>query len=542
MNSIYNIVATIMGFLIPIFIVKKELKKEDTIINFIHTNKYYIIVYATFVIGFLVRLVGIADFPNALNVDELSGGYDAYSILNFGIDRNGNFLPVYLEAWGSGQSAMYAYLIIPFINILGLNILTTRLPMAIIGCISLFLIYRILKKTNKNSLIVIGTIFFAITPWHIMKSRWGMDCNIFPDFILYATFFIIKFLEEKKSRDIYIASLIIGLSAYTYATSFFFLPVFVLILMTYLIWKKEISIRQIFFSIGIIIIITFPMILYVIINKFNLEPIRFLFTIPVLTENRFEEVSNVFSSDFFKTSLLNFKKSIMILITQNDNLGWNELPIYGIAYIISSPFMIIGIIKSFKIKNKINHIFNIWFIASLLLLFVVEPNINRINIIIIPLIYYTILGIEYVFEEFGLAKIFLPIIYISLFICFEISYFSTDWNKYFTFNNEVENVIKYVDKVDKEKIYFEYSFKEPYIYICFYNKIDTREYIETVKYKSNKGFDRVESFGKYYFYIPNEKEQNAIYVIKAENEAKYKFDDKKWSKKYIDNFVVIEEE
>ena len=530
MNNLYNIIALLVSIVVPAIILKREEKNE---------KKYIIIIYIALLIGFCIRLIGIADFPNALNVDELSTAYDAYSIANFGIDRNGNFLPVYLEAWGSGQSAMYAYLSIPFIKILGLNTISMRLPLAIIGCISLIVMYEILKKTSKKSLITIGTIFFAIMPWHIMKSRWGMECNIFPDFILYAIYFLIKFLEQKREKDLYIASLIIGLSSYTYATSFFFLPIFVAILTIILILKKDINKKQLIISSSIILVTTLPMIIYVIINKFHLSTIRFFITIPVLSENRFEEVSNVFSSNFIKSSITNFINGIKLLITQNDNLGWNDLPIYGMTYIISLPFMIIGILKSDK--NNITRIFKIWLIASLLLLFVVEPNVNRINIIVIPISYFTIIGLEYIFMKYGLAKIFLPIIYISLFLSFQISYFTTDWSDYFTFTTGVENVIKYTDKIENKKIYFEYSFKEPYIYVCFYNKINPREYIQTVKYKRNTGFDKVKSFGNYYFYIPEEKQKDAIYVIKAQNIDKYKFDSN-INKKYIDKYVIIEEE
>ena len=39
-------------------------------------------------IGMLIRIIGIADVPNALNCDEASAGYEAFSILNYGIDRN----------------------------------------------------------------------------------------------------------------------------------------------------------------------------------------------------------------------------------------------------------------------------------------------------------------------------------------------------------------------------------------------------------------------------------------------------------------------
>ena len=48
----------------------------------------FMIVLLILIIGMLIRLVGITDMPNALNCDEASAGYEAFSILNYGIDRN----------------------------------------------------------------------------------------------------------------------------------------------------------------------------------------------------------------------------------------------------------------------------------------------------------------------------------------------------------------------------------------------------------------------------------------------------------------------
>lgn len=498
-------------------------------------NKYKIIILISIAVGIIVRVACISMYPNALNVDEASSGYDAYSILNYGIDRNGNFFPVYLEAWGSGQSVAYAILSIPFIKIFGLNTFSIRIPMAIIGCISLIIMYKIVKRINNKTQLAIVVILFAISPWHIMKSRWGMDCNIFPDVILYAVYFFIKFLDTKQYKYIYIASVILALSSYTYATSFFFLPIFVSVIFIYLLIKKQITIKSLIISVIIMFIIALPMLLYVIINTFKLSTLNFIITIPRLPENRYEELSSIFNG---KSSRKNFMDSLIILIKQEDSFKWNTFPIYGIDYVISLPFIFLGMIICIKKKNQINWIFNIWFIASTLLLFVIEPNINRINIIMIPIIYYTAIGISEIFEHIQLSKIFIPIIYIGLFISFEISYFITDWNQYYTFNNKVENVIKYAK--EKEKVYFEYSFKEPYIYVCFYNKVDPNIFYNTVKYKNNiKGFDTVESFDKYYFYIPEKKENNATYIIRVENEKNYDFKNEEWKKEYIDNFVVI---
>ena len=58
------------------FINKKNDQKETSLLVLI------------LLIGMLIRIIGIADVPNALNCDEASAGYEAFSILNYGIDRN----------------------------------------------------------------------------------------------------------------------------------------------------------------------------------------------------------------------------------------------------------------------------------------------------------------------------------------------------------------------------------------------------------------------------------------------------------------------
>lgn len=537
----YNILALLASLIIPIIILKKDVKKEATIKNFIRSNKRNLIIYICFVVGFAARLMFITQFPNGLNVDEASSGYEAYSILKYGIDRNGNFMPVFLEAWGGGQNALYTYLMIPFVKILGLNILSVRLPMAIIGCISLFVMYKILKQSENQKITTIGVIFFAITPWHIMKSRWGLESNIFPDMVLYATYFMIQYVKNKKIKNMYISAIILGLCTYSYGTSYFFIPIFIVSVLGYMLIKKQIQIKHCIGIMSVIFVISLPIILFLIINTFDLKPIKCVFTIPRVVQNRYEELSSVFSKQFVNKSLSNFAQSLKMMITQNDGLGWNQFTIFGITYIVTLPFTIIGIYQG--LKNNQGFIFNIWFISAFLLMFAVEPNINRLNIAMIPIIYYTTMGIYIAFKKSELLKIYVPIIIISLFVCFEITYFTTDWSKFFTFSDNIENVIKYVDKIDTEKVYFEYSFKEPYIYVCFYNKINTNDFVNTVKYKNNiKSFDSVVSFGKYNFYIPDEIEDDAIYVIKSKNEKKYNFAEEEWKKIYIDDFTILVKE
>ena len=142
--------------------------------------------------------------------------------------ETGNKMPAFLVAWGSGQNALLTYLMIPFIKILGLNILSVRLPMAILGCISLIIMYLLLNKISNKKIATIGLAFFTICPWHIMKSRWGLESNLFPDLILIFIYLLIKGLEDKNQILYYLSFAIAGITAYAYGTSYYFLPVFII--------------------------------------------------------------------------------------------------------------------------------------------------------------------------------------------------------------------------------------------------------------------------------------------------------------------------
>ena len=67
--------------------IKNEEKKTEKK-SFKQVSKLDLILIIILIIGMLIRIVGIGCFPNALNCDEASSGYEAFSILNYGIDRN----------------------------------------------------------------------------------------------------------------------------------------------------------------------------------------------------------------------------------------------------------------------------------------------------------------------------------------------------------------------------------------------------------------------------------------------------------------------
>ena len=504
-----------------LFLLYPYLKERGNFKKYISENKSRLVASILLLVGFISRVAFLDLLPGGLNQDEASAGYDAFSIMKWGIDRNGVKLPVHLIAWGSGQNALYSYICIPFIFIFGVNEISLRLPMAIIGCLTLYLLYRLLNKKFNSKIAIVGLFILVISPWHLIKSRWGLESNLFPDLVFYGFYFLINYLDSKKVYHLIISSVIFGLSSYGYGTSYFFLFFFVIIYCVYLMIRKSMNVVHSIIHISIIGVICIPIILFLYINIFNKESISLLcFTIPKLNVDRFQSVTNLFSDSFFESAKENFKNGLNLLLTQYDNLPWNGIPQFGYVYLITLPFTIVGLFYSNKENKDLINILRIWLIVSILMLFIVSPNINRINIIFIPIIIFSIFGIyEIVSLSKKIERIILPT-YLASFICFSITYAST-WNDKLKSNffYGLGDSIHYVNKLDDvENIYITSNINMPYIFALFYTEFNVNEYIETVEYYNEGGsFERVKRFANYNFYLPSYIEEGNVYILKQDD-------------------------
>ena len=177
-----------------------------------------------------------------------------------------------------------------------------------------------------------------------------------------------------------------------------------------------------------------------------------------------------------------------LFICQDNDHPWNLISFFGITYVFSLPFTLIGLCYNFKKeqRNKIVNIcFNIWFIAAFLLLFVCEPNTNRVNVMIIPLIYYTTIGIYYIIEKSPIARNAIISMYILAFMAFCYTYFYKGMKNEAYFETDIEEMVEYVNNLEVEKVYIDKSFTEPYIYVLFYSKYNPKEFNESVQYSTS---------------------------------------------------------
>ena len=97
-------------------------------------------------IALFLRLWQIGVVPPSPDWDEVSLGYNAYSILKTGKDEYGKFLPVVLRSFDDYKPALYAYFIIPFIPLFDLDIVSVRIPSVAFGVLAVIAVYFFVKE------------------------------------------------------------------------------------------------------------------------------------------------------------------------------------------------------------------------------------------------------------------------------------------------------------------------------------------------------------------------------------------------------------
>jgi hypothetical protein len=498
------IVVIIIGFL-SIYLSKRHPNKEREIPKPYLGRKLTIFLFILIMlVGIFVRIYQFGIIPNGLFRDEISSGYDAFSISNYGIDQNGNKFPIMLVSFGNGDDALYSYLSMPFIALLGLNPVSIRLVNLLMGIFSLVILFLFTRKYYGDLFALIALFILATNPWHIMISRWGLNVNIFPAFILLGTY-LASFLFEKEWFFIP-SAIIFGLSFYIYETSYLVIPVFMLMLSILIIRQGKTHKRILTGGLLILFLFGIPLALCVAINIFRLDPIQTpWFSIPRTTgAPQMTIVTSLFSNEnIANTFIRHVNGFIRVFILQNGSIE-NAIPGFGTIYYFSLPLVLLGfgitVNDQIKSRNKeIDTLILFWFIASVLLVFVMDIEINRINIIYLPLVYFIAKAIFYIYKQSRLLFQIVALVFIFWFMLFSNTYFT----KYPSevgpaFSESLDQAINYASANTKGNIYISKNIHLAYIYVLFHQKINPNEFISTVKYEfPSRSIRYNASFGRY---------------------------------------------
>jgi 4-amino-4-deoxy-L-arabinose transferase-like glycosyltransferase len=197
----------------------------------------FLVLVGIILIGALLRLLWLNKFPAGFTPDEASFGYNAYSLLKTGKDEWG--IPFWqlpynnLRSFGDYKMPLYAILTVPSVAVFGLNEFSTRLPNALLGSLTVLVIYALVIRTTNSKLYAeFAALLIALSPWAIPLSRGAFEANLITFFLTLAT---VLFFSHRFA----ISYALFALCLYTYHSSRIIVPLALFSL--FIIFKPKIS-------------------------------------------------------------------------------------------------------------------------------------------------------------------------------------------------------------------------------------------------------------------------------------------------------------
>lgn len=377
-------------------------------------RKTGIILSLILILAGLLRTVKLSELPAGFHGDEAAYGYNAYSLLKTGADEYGKRIPITLKSFEDYKPALYAYIDIPFVALLGLNETAVRLPSAIFGTLTILVLYFLVKQllNNDETLALFASLLLAISPWHIMLSRTTSEVIVSIFFIFVQLYALIKLQNKFQISWIAIAciSSIFALSAYTASRILVIITTLIVFFFSINKTKNKVTISLPILFVLIFVIIAQLIYNTVVVNKrfdqvsiFNNPRTQLLLdeqiredrsAPPLLTRGFHNKIVN-----FTRTILQNYSQyfSLDFLALNGGYPQRLRIPNVGLFYVWQIIFLLLGIYTAFR-KHTREGLFLLCLWIFLLLPAAITfddiPNVYRTVVIVPILIIFIGLGIK----------------------------------------------------------------------------------------------------------------------------------------------------
>ncbi len=515
--------------------------------------KQNLLLLAILIVAAFFRLYSLDNIPPHPSLDEASEGYNAYSILNTGKDEYGYEFPILLRAYDDYRPALYTYLVIPFVKLLGLNVFAVRLPSAILSIFTVFFVYvlaRLIIKKGKSdnprnwlSPPIIIILLFAISPWDVYISRLGHEANAFFSFFVFALTLFFSYIKYKKKWFLYLATLFFGLSFDAYQNGKIFIPIIVISLIV-LYYKELIKNKKLLilnFIVGVLVILP------IIFSTLKPEAlIRFqgtnLFadTASLQEQSAHNLVKDKLAHNYIGQILDNrrliYPKLFLTAYFSHFSPKWLfsnggtepfKVPYLGLFYPLEGVFILIGIyfaVKGHVIDRKFRTFLLVWILASIIPASITSgyPHAMRIYQLLPAMTLLSGLGVYFLITKtkgkFHLILLFVTMFFalssiISLYRSYFINFPVQDAYQFqYGIKDSMLYVMKNEDKYNAIYVSNKSNLFQSYMFYLFFSGYNPKRY-QNQGGTGSGGYAEKHRIGKYIFApIPQSVQHNSLVI------------------------------
>ncbi len=472
----------------------------------------------------VLRFFQISSTPPALNWDEISHGYNAYSILMTGKDEWGVSWPTIFRAYGDYKLPVYIYFTAISEALFGLNEFSVRLPSALAGVLTVVFTYLLASRLFTKQVGLVSAFLMAVVPWALFLSRAGLEANL--ALALFSAG--IYFLFQPPRASFILAALFLSLSMWTYNSYRVFVPLLALYL--YLIHRNSLGFAHLKKHLPAIAIF-FLLLSGVIWQMANPEGQARYNLVAILDTGAINQIENLrnnsdlgpftsrilynkatyFGFNFTKNYLAHFNPQFLFI--DGGTHYQFSVPGTSLLYLVNIPFFYLGVLLLLKERSKTN-----LFLLGWLLLAPVPSALTREAPHVLRSI--TLLPILLIITAFGFWKfifqiklsqsvkkyisgVYFMILIVSLGI-YLINYFGSyvknySWAWQYGYKETADYVRNNYNKYDQIIVTKKYG--EPHEFFLFYWPWDPDKYRsdpKLVRYTQSDWY-WVDSFDKFIF-------------------------------------------
>ena len=439
----------------------------------------YLIVILFLAIG--LRFFKLGQIPHGMAIDEAAIGYNGFAVFTVHRDEWLEKMPLSFRSFGDYKAPFAIYLNGLFTAVFGMNLWAVRLPFALFGVtaiLGIFLLGKELffKKNNCEQLALILAFLLAISPWHLHYSRVGFESGIAVSVLIWAIYFLKRYLREEKFWQLILATILAVGDLYIYHSSKLVVPLLVLtiIIINWQFFKKRL--KKIWPIIFLSMVLAAPL-LYDAVFKDGLaragatifsQGLGFFETIKLLITN----------------FLAHFSLNFLVMGENNGQLRRSDGRFGVLAYpsLVLIFFYLLKIIKNTRKNNKQRNNQNlslaiIWIILGIMPA-AIGDHIYHPNRAILALPGFLILvslAIDSLLESLKWQKKTALTVIVAAYLLFLVVYQKNYYQNYSkisanAFNDGYLEAFEYIKETDKsqiDKILFTNDYQHAYIYALF---------------------------------------------------------------------------
>lgn len=491
---------------------------------------------ALILLAAILRIPELDKYPPGIYSDEVSQGYNAYSILRTGRDEYGIRLPVSFRSFGDWKPPLQTYLMVPTVALFGLNAWGVRLPSAILGVGTILLVYLLIKELLtrvpqtpvrqklQEKLALMAALFLTVSPWHILQSRSAMLVGVALFFLCLGIWAFLRGLT--KPRYFLLSSAGFVLATYSYYGMRVVAPLVLLVFVIYFRKRMVNHWKMLLVAGGVGLVLLLPL-----FNAFRERPdvifgraktVSIFYdkgvaltvwdliaqdgvAMPPKLAQFFHNKPYYYSIDIIRRTLQHLDGRFLFLV--GDVYSPFQIPGMGVLYLVDAFLLLAGSIYLVKSSPKIAAlliVLMIIFIFPAALTFL-TPVSNRTFSMIIPLSLVSACGMIFLVKRHKWLKGILVVSYALCAGWFIYNYFlvlplrHANW-----WHWEYRELVSYLETQESTHDHIAISGQAtmPYIFLLFYRQIDPSTIESQIRrnYHADEfGFERVDSFGKYDF-------------------------------------------